>query len=166
MNRVFTAVTQPLVTGGHRGGHRGSPGGHRRRSSVDVPMCSYTHHPALKNQDFGARRSSLAKSQALGQFFNPWWDFSTLTNLSTYLLAYLRYLKYLLTVTSLHSVAVSLCLLSQHFAPQPCSRTHHLALRVTNAEGRVLQAAQRWLCARYCTVQYLYCTIAECPQYY
>ena len=30
----------------------------------------YTHHPALKNQDFGPCRSSLAKSQALGQFFS------------------------------------------------------------------------------------------------
>jgi hypothetical protein len=30
----------------------------------------YTHHPALKKQDFCACRSSLAESQAPGRFFN------------------------------------------------------------------------------------------------
>ena len=48
VNRVFTAVAQPLVNGGSPGSHRGVTGGHRgspgvpdERSSVDVPMCSY-----------------------------------------------------------------------------------------------------------------------------
>ena len=42
VNRVFTAVGHWVLTrGGHQGGHQAVTGGPRRRSSVDVPMCSY-----------------------------------------------------------------------------------------------------------------------------
>ena len=111
------------------GGEGEAKVGSKGRTAATVRLLTqhmYTHHPALKNQDVGARRSSLTKSQALGQFFNPWWGLNEHAH---------PHATAPPGTAKCHSV-------TQRSAPQPCSHTHH-SRDTTNCAKELAPAARR-----------------------